>query len=303
MSLAVILMGLPLAGKTSWIKEQEHLKDFKIVSADNIKEKHLDYDPNFAYKLHQHSVKEAELLINNIADVGVNVVMDTGSINNSYTIRIIKMLHDKNYAVKLVHIKTPYQICIERSQKRQRKVPYEEIIKKAIKETAQFNRLIEIVDFYEVVNYFTNKHIFVDMDGVVAALGTLPIINGEIDFVNGEIHKWLKPVHPVINKLHLLHRAGYELYILSAVPNSFSIQEKNEWLNEFFNIPQDRRFFVNQGRHKAEMLDNLSIKLKINKQDIMMLDDFHDVLYKIKDRKMNAMHVSEFLIYDFDEIK
>ena len=299
MSKAIILMGLPLAGKSSWIKENIDTDEYRIVSADVIKENHLDYNPYAADKLHQYSVIEAENMMIQLSNMGRHIVMDTGGINNSYTVRIIEMLKTKGYIIQLVHIKTPYQICIQRAHDRERKVPNEEIIKKAIKEKSQFHRLIKIVNEHKVVDYFTNKHIFVDMDGVIAALSTLPIINGEIDFVNGEVHRHLSPVIPIIKKLKKLERIGYTLYILSAAPNSFSINEKNEWLDANFNIQLDRRFFVNQGRHKAEMLDNLHIKLKLKKNDIMMLDDFHDILYKIKDRGMNAMHVSEFIIFNF----
>ena len=33
---------------------------------------------------------------------------------------------------------------------------------------------------------------------VIAAQSTLPIINGEIDFANGEIHKWQSPLKPIL---------------------------------------------------------------------------------------------------------
>jgi len=221
--------------------------------------------------------------------------MDGGGINNNYTIEIIKMLRKKRYTIGLVHIKTPYTVCIERNKNRTRKVPDEDIIYKAIRENAQRHKLSMYVDKIHVVDYFSNKHIFVDMDGVIAALSTLPIINGEIDFVNAEVHKYLKPVHQVISKLRELQFKGHELYILSAIPNSFAYTEKNEWLDRHFNIPIDRRFFVNQGRHKVEMLCNLADKLKLDRKDVTMLDDIHDTLYKVKSRGMNSMHVSEFL--------
>jgi len=301
MKKAVVLLGLPLSGKSTWIKEQTRLQKYKVISADTIKEEHPDYDPNDTEPLHNWSVLEAELEMVQLAKYKKSdVVFDSSSINNSYTVRIITMLKESGYTIELVHIKTPYFICLERGKSRERKVPEAEIIKKAIKETKQFHRLSKLVDEVTVVDYFTNKHIFVDMDGVIAALSTLPIINGEIDFVNGEVHKHLRPVTPIIDKLWDLRRVGHELYILSAIPNSFSLNEKNDWLDKYFNIPTDRRFFVNQGRHKSEMLGNLSLHLKIDKKDMVMIDDIHDTLYAVKKRGINCMHVSEFLIHEFD---
>lgn len=299
---ATILMGLPLAGKSTWISENKsklYPSGVTIVSADEIKIAHPDFDPNKAYLLHQYSVEEAEKEMMTLSDSGQNIIMDSGSINNSYTMRIINNLKKKGYDVDLVHIKTPYQICLKRNQERERKVPEEDILHKAAKENKQFYRLVKLVDSVKVVDYFTNEHLFVDMDGVIAALSTLPVINGEIDFVNGEIHKHLLPVTPVINKLKSLINRGKKVYILSAIPNSFSLEEKNHWLDKHFNIPKENRFFVNQGKHKGEMLGNLSKHLKIPKKSITMIDDIHDTLYNVKDRGMNSMHISEFLIYEF----
>ena len=293
-------MGLPLAGKTTWIKENiKNFKGFRMVSADEIKERHPDYDPDNAEKLHKYSVVEAEKQMKELCDKGYDIVMDTGGINNFYTKRIIDMLKKNAYHIKLVHIKTPYNICLKRNKERVRKVPERAILEKAVVENKQFHRLKEIVDEVEVVHYHTNKYLFIDMDGVIAALSTLPIINGEIDFVNAEVHLHLTPVPQMIDKLNKLRENGHKIYILSAVPNSFSLKEKEIWLDKYFNLPKDHRFFVNQGRHKAEMLENLSLHLNIDKKDITMVDDIHGTLYDVKNREMNSMHVSEFLVHEF----
>jgi predicted kinase len=299
---AIVLMGLPLAGKTTWIQQNVDSEIYKIVSADALKERHPDYDPENAEALHEWSVQRAEEFMNHYSK-NYNIVMDAGSINNSYTKRIILMLKSKGYFVQLVHIKTPYYICLKRNKERIRKVPEEAILKKAAKENLQFNTLIPLVNNYQVVEYYTNKNLFIDMDGIIAALSTLPIINGEIDFVNTKVHLYLKPVKVVIDKLLDLQNKGYNLYILSAIPNSFSYNEKNEWLDKYFDIPKENRFFVNQGRHKAEMLENISEYLQIEKKDITMIDDIHDTLYAVQKREMNCMHISEFLTHEFKPLK
>lgn len=297
---AVILMGLPLSGKTTWIESQKDLLEYIIVSADVIKENHPDYNPDKAYLLHEYSVEKAEKLMNLYSDSGHDLVMDSGSINNSYTVRIINMLKSKGYKVKLVHVKTPLLVCLDRNELRTRKVPKEEIIEKSQKEKKQFHRLSQIVDEIQIIEYFTNKNIFVDMDGVIAAQTTLPIIDGKIDFVNSEVFIYQDPVKPVIEKLNELHKLGYNLYILSAIPTSISLDEKNKWLDKHFPIvPKEKRFFVNQGKHKAEMLDDLRRMFKLNKQDVTLVDDYHDTLYNVLNLRMNPLHVSEFLTYNF----
>jgi len=229
-----------------------------------------------------------------------NIIMDGGSINNSYTMRIINMLQVKGYSVKLVHVKTPLLVCLDRNLERVRKVPREEIIFKAQREKKQFNKLRELVDELEVVEYFTNEHIFIDMDGVLAAQTTLPIIDGKIDFVDSEVFIHQEPVMQVIKKFRKLAEAGHKLYVLSAMPTSISYKEKMAWLDENFDIvPEENRFFVNQGQHKAEMLNDLRKMLKLGKHQVTLVDDTHTTLYDVLEAKMNPMHVSEFLTYKF----
>ena len=304
---AIIMMGLPLAGKSTWINKQKEKnpplwETVQIISADEYKENHPDYNPdNVTAELHEESVEWAENKAYELAENGTIFVMDGGGINNRYTKRIIKNLKEKGYTITLVYVKTPYKVCLDRNKQRTRKVPEVAITDKALKEISQFHKLSELVDHVIVDDYFTNDHIFVDMDGVIAAQSTLPIVNGEIDFVNGEVHKWQKPVKPVIDLLNDIQETypHKTVYVLSATPNSFSSDEKQAWLDKYFPIPKERRFFVNQGRHKAEMLDNLRRKFKLHPKDVLMVDDMHDILYKVKDRGMNAMHPSEFLTHNW----
>jgi predicted kinase len=300
MKKAIFLLGLPNAGKTTWVKENVNSTLYEMVSADDLKQRHPEYVPDdVTLSVHEWSVEQAEIKIGKLCQLQQNILVDSGSINNRYTIRIMTMLKKQGYEIKLVHIKTPYTVCIERNKLRDRKVPEKAITDKALKEVSQFHKLRVLVNEVEIVNYFTNKNIFVDMDGVIAAQSTLPIINGEIDFANGEIHKWQRPVLPVIGKLDYLKAKGYNLFILSATANSIAADEKKEWLRKHFPIRPEQVFFVNQGKHKAEMLDNLARKFKLNKSDVTLIDDFHQTLYDVKDRGMNAMHVSEFLTHEF----
>lgn len=292
----VITLGLPCSGKTSLIEKEYPLH--LSISADDLKEEHPEYDPNDTAPIHQWSVKEAKKLLFEALDLYKdNIVFDSGSINNKYTADIMeKVMRDYgDYKIKLVWVKTPFKVCLDRNSKRFRKVPDYAITDKAVKEVSQYYKLLKYTHDNEIVDYFTNRYIFCDMDGVLAAQTTLPIINGEIDFVNGEIHKWQKPVNQVISMLYEFEKNGSEIYILSATPNSFSSDEKKDWLKKFFPVAPQKIFFVNQGKHKAEMLENVVRKLKLNKSDILMIDDTHSILYDVKARGMNAMHVSEFL--------
>ena len=143
MKEAIIMMGLPLAGKSSWI-EANNTEAWRVISADQLKESHKDYNPEKAHELHEWSVKEAEQQVYSAASVNTNLIFDSGSINRNYTVRIIEHLQEQDYWIKLVHVKTPVEVCIDRMKARERKVPVEDMIDKSYYEMPQFYRLCEM---------------------------------------------------------------------------------------------------------------------------------------------------------------
>jgi predicted kinase len=294
---AIILMGLPLSGKTTWMNNNIDINLYNVVSADKLIKEHPDYNPKSTYKLHEWAVSLAEKEMYKLSDLGYDIIMDAGSINNSYTLRIIKQLKEKNYNITLIHIKTPLHVCLKRLETRERQVPISNIVKKAGKEMEQFSKLKQLVDNVKVIPYFTNEYIFIDMDGVIASLGTLPYYKGRVDFVNSKIHSNLKPVNVVIDKLNAIENTNK--YILSAIPTSISLNEKEEWLDKYFNIDKDKRYYVNSGKHKIEMLGNLCDKLKISNNQVLLIEDTHSTILEGQVEGFNAIHVSQFLTNDY----
>jgi predicted kinase len=131
MKKAVLFIGLPGSGKTTIVNKV--YGDYNIVSADIIKSTHTDYDQKHPELLHQWSVKEAENNMIDLSDKGVDICMDSGGVNNSYSLRIMNMLKSKGYNLTLVYVDTPLNVCIERNEKRERNIPEYVIIEKSIK--------------------------------------------------------------------------------------------------------------------------------------------------------------------------
>jgi len=203
------MFGLPGSGKTTWIKDNGYNlpdSEFLWISADEIKIHLPLYNPKLPDLVHEESVRIAEELVYSTLKTGNNFILDGGGINNNYTKTIIDACHDHGYFVSLIHIDTPLEVCLERNNERilanERFVPPKAIIEKGIKLNACLNKIIFLVDAYVKVPYYTDKHVFVDMDGVVAAHQSLyKNEEGNVDFVNGEVFRYAPPVWPVINKL------------------------------------------------------------------------------------------------------
>jgi predicted kinase len=154
---AVLFIGLPGSGKSTIVKER--YSGYDVVSADTLKETHPDYDPKNSEIIHEWSVSEAEKMMNTLSDEGKDICMDSGGVNNSYSLRIMNMLKSKGYHLTLVHVDTPPHVCFERNKSRERQVPETAIFAKAQKLEDCLIKQKTIVDEFVHIPYFTNKNI------------------------------------------------------------------------------------------------------------------------------------------------
>lgn len=277
--IAKIVMGLPHAGKRTWIRKKNY--------------------PHYDIVTENDELSKVQAAIARNSSENKPMIINTEGYEN-HAIKLATQLKEEEYSIELIHIKTPLNICLERASHIMDKDYPNILYHRALMETKLFHSLLKLSDGITIVDYYSNEHIFIDMDGVIASLDILPMINGNIDFVNSSHFKYLTPVLPVINKLLEMQKTGkYTLYILSAAPNSIIIKDKNDWLDKHFPIIQSRRFFINMGSFKANMIEGLSQKLMIPKRDMLLVEDTLSTIQATKEKNINSMHISEFLTHKF----
>lgn len=298
--VAIFTLGLPGSGKSTFLTSL-NLKDYLYVSADKLRVNHKDYDPKHPEALHDECTKLAEQQVYEYADKMLNIVMDGGGINNHYTQRIISNLKKEGYYIKVFFINTPVSICINRNKDRilnnERFVPIDNIIEKSYELGDSVRRLTALADYFDEVKYFTDKHIFVDMDGVVAEYQELPMdLDNNVNFVSHDIFTMASPVFPVIDKLKKLYQAGTTIYVLSASPNSICSLQKQAWIDQWMTfIPEKYVFFVGNKDFKHLMLKDLITHLKLERKDCTLIDDDHFILERVNKLEIRAIHPSKFL--------
>lgn len=316
----ILTVGLPGSGKSTYINgkyikcggaekninddstlryKYDYIHDnhetYSLISADIIKTVIKGYLPCCPERVHEKSVDIAEKAVYDQLKINNNVFMDGGGINNNYTARIIataRLINPKIH-IKAIYFNTPVEVCIKRISSRERKVPIDNIYEKNQKIPRCINKLKEICDEFETVNYFTNKYVFLDMDGTICSYSTVcKDIDGNIDFVNGELFKYLTPVKFIIDNIHNNFN-NEQLFILTACPNSIAWVEKQEWINKHLPfIKKENIYFVGNKDYKHVFLKHLMLKLKIMPNDICMIDDNFSILEKMQTIGVNAIHPS-----------
>lgn len=130
----------------------------------------------------------------------------------------------------------------------------------------------------------STNNIIVDMDGVIVGYGEDMKVNYKMKDIN---FRDKKPVKEIIEKLRR-EFSMEDMVVVSAVPYSSQIREKNEWLNEHFNVK--RRYFTkNEIDYKVNFIDSSFTK------DYIVIDDNHSILSKLEEKGFRVMHPSYFL--------
>ena len=132
---AIFTIGLPGSGKSTALESIAGIKNYTLISADEIRINHPNYDPKFPEKIHLECVNIAEEMVYEQMDLNKNIIMDGGGINRNYTARIISKLKSNGYNITLLVLNTPADVCIKRNKERRisgkRFVPTEVIIEKS----------------------------------------------------------------------------------------------------------------------------------------------------------------------------
>ena len=306
--VAVFMLGLPGAGKSTYLdKNYPKGSNHILVSADEIRVNHPNYDPKFPEAIHEECIALAEQSMYDIAENYVitnmtgDIVMDGGGINNSYTLRILLKMKSYGFKTKVVFIDTPTQVCIDRNNLRiqngERFVPSETIIDKAYRLKKSIDKLKLVCDEFIRVPYFTNEHVFFDMDGTLAEYQNFPVDEDKnVNFVGYEVFKYSNPVEDMIYRAKVLKNVVKKnVYIISASPNSICNGEKQEWLNKHCDFIENKnRYFVGNKNFKHVFLKQLMLKLKIKPHQCMVVDDDHHVLNLYRTIGVNTVHPSAF---------
>ena len=290
----IFTIGLPGSGKTTFLNENGYRYAEKI-SADDIKDTIRGKSPadKDESEIHEESVQQARNeAFRRMSEEYGRIVMDMGGINSTYTKTIIAHANLKGYKTKAYFLDTPVSVCIERMKQRGRIVPLEDVYKKSCKLNACLMDIADMGVEIEVVPYFTNKYLFLDMDGTVCSYQKPPRdMDGNVDFVNSRMFENAAPVRHVIE---WSKKWGYErTFILGACPNSIAMEEKTSWIQKNMGrIRMGNVYFVGNKDYKHVFLKHLIQKLKLNKRDVLVVDDNYDIIDRMLKTGVNCIHPS-----------
>jgi predicted kinase len=299
-----------------------------VISADKIKESHPEYDPNNAHLLHQWSVEQAEKEIIELANQGHdNLIFDSGGINNNYSIRIMTKLKELGYYIKLIILDTPAHICLERINQRERKVPREDIIQKSFKMKECIIKQSAIADEVIREKFYKNDKLFLDMDGVIAAYecyaigSTYHSGDRNVDYINNNMFEHAELVIPVMDVISENYKNLEDIFIISVSPNNKTNEEKTNFLIKKFIIEYSKKnlsqlsrdgysvyntstienwlktnvYFIGDSKKKISSLTQIMQKHKLQRENVLYVDDLHEMIWDAVNLGINGVHPSKFL--------
>jgi len=136
------------------------------------------------------------------------------------------------------------------------------------------------------------KHLFIDIDGVLVPLrgpdGRLTINDWN---VSGLFNRHDPIMYNIKAITELLPMSEYTYHILSAVPTLHAIQEKEQWLDKYFNC-KSRHYIEYLKQTKGELIYLQYILKGIAPTDCLLIDDELHNLINVETYGISAMHIS-----------
>lgn len=125
MSIFYMMIGLPASGKSTIAKKYAEKENAIIISTDQLREELLGDEAS--QENNELIFKEAEKRIKSNLENEVNVIFDATNISYKRRMDWLNKLKKYNAYTVAIMVATPYEECLERNLKRDRKVP-EEVI-------------------------------------------------------------------------------------------------------------------------------------------------------------------------------
>lgn len=122
----IMMVGLPASGKSTIAKKYAEKENAIIISTDELREELLGDEAS--QENNELVFKEAEKRIKENLNNNKNVIFDATNLSYKRRMNWLDKLHDHKTHMVAILVATPYEECIERNLKRERKVP-EEVIK------------------------------------------------------------------------------------------------------------------------------------------------------------------------------
>lgn len=150
---------------------------------------------------------------------------------------------------------------------------------------------------------YSQKHVFIDMDGTIADwFDPKGIVGKEVEFYDKYFLE-KEPVREVIASIKNNFKND-ELYILSAAPSLTARFEKMTWLdNHFPEIKKENIYFIEYLKdNKCNVLSKIMDKLSLQKENVILIDDHHDILKQCdKELQIQTYHPIHIIVMNYDK--
>jgi predicted kinase len=291
MSTAILTIGAPASGKSTWARGYAEETGVAIVCRDDIRImqglKHGDNEDLVTV------VEQA--LIEGLISEGKDFIVADTNINKKFRSRLIKFCHQRGADVELVVFDVPLDVLISRDNAREAKVGAD-VIMRMYNDLKGQNLKSESLPVQEYSKYehgvgenYRPEAIVVDIDGTVAR------------HVNRSPYDYTKvsddqPIEDVISILRTLV-LDYEIIFVSGRDDS-CFSDTSQWIVDHVGL--DREDFRLHMRKSNDQRPDYIIKNEIydehvipNYNVVMVFDDRDQVVYHLRRRGITVAQVAD----------
>ena len=225
---AILTIGIPCSGKSTWAEKFCDENDYREVNRDNLRMSLFNLESYNDYKMNRYNesliTNKVNDLIQKSAQNKQNIVISDTNLNTTYRVNLINKLRDLGYDVDFKVFDIEFFDALKRNDKR---------VNKFVPRSVMYNMYRRFMDYQEATlawkKYKPNCKLkpayIVDIDGTIATN------DGGRGFFEWDKVGEDKPIQNVINIINMLKIAGNEIILLSG-RDEVCFNETVEWCHK-----------------------------------------------------------------------
>lgn len=146
-------MGLPAAGKSTYVNNNYALENYTLIDPDLIKESHPDYDPKNPAALHGWSQEIVNRLWAECLQAGTgHYIVDGTGTNSEKMVKRMNEARKAGYEINLVYVTCSLETSLARNAARERNVPEFVVKEKAETIATSFELISPYADNVQIID-------------------------------------------------------------------------------------------------------------------------------------------------------
>lgn len=263
---AILTIGIPCSGKSTWAEQYCRENDYREINRDNLRMELFNLESYNDYKMNRFNeslvTDKVNDLIQKSAQNKQNIVISDTNLNQKFRVNLINKLRDLGYEVDFKVFDVEFFDALKRNDKR---------VNKFVPRNVMYNMYRHFMDYQEAtLAWEKHKHcVGLQYAYIVDIDGTISTNTGNRGFYEWEKVGIDSPIKQTIHIVNMLYKLGFRIILMTG-RDSICRAETEDWLKRH-DVKYDELHMRPEGSMEKDRyvkhqmyLDNIVNKYNVN---------------------------------------